>query len=64
VPFIENDAVLGDVDEHLMGDYLNEETILKMARAQGFSSAAIGKLGPTHLSTIPTVARIMIVITI
>lgn len=49
VPFIENDAVLGDVDEHFKGDYLNEETILKMARAQGFSTAAIGKVGPTLL---------------
>jgi hypothetical protein len=49
VPFIENDAVLGDVDEHFNGDYLNEETILKMARAQGFSTAAIGKVGPTLL---------------
>ncbi len=29
------------------GDYLNEETILKMARAQGYSTAAIGKVGPT-----------------
>ena len=47
VPFIENDAVLGDIDEHFNGDYLNEETILKMARAKGFSTAAIGKLGPT-----------------
>src|SRR5262245_1689947 len=49
VPFIENDAVLGDVDEHFNGDYLNEETLLKMARAKGFSTAAIGKLGPTYL---------------
>jgi predicted AlkP superfamily pyrophosphatase or phosphodiesterase len=47
VPFIENDAVLGDVDEHFHGDYLNEETILKLARAKGFSTAAIGKVGPT-----------------
>ena len=37
VPFIENDAVLGDIDEHFNGDYLNEETILKMARDKGFS---------------------------
>jgi hypothetical protein len=51
VPFIENDAVLGDVDEHFAGDYLNEETILKMARGPGkeFSTAAIGKVGPTFL---------------
>ena len=49
VPFIENDAVLVDIDEHFNGDYLNEETILKMARAKGFCTAAIGKLGPTYL---------------
>jgi len=49
VPFLENDAVLGDVDEHFKGDYLDEETILKLARAKGYSTAAIGKLGPTYL---------------
>jgi hypothetical protein len=48
-PFLEVDPVLLDVDEHFGGDYLNEETILKMARAKGFSTAAIGKLGPTFL---------------
>ena len=46
VPFIENDAVLGDIDAHFGGDYLSEETILKMARVKGFSTAAIGKVGP------------------
>jgi arylsulfatase A-like enzyme len=45
--FLENDAVLGDVDEHFGGDYLNEDTILKAARARGMSTAAVGKLGPT-----------------
>src|SRR3954468_15875551 len=49
VPFLEVDPVILDVDEHFGGDYLNEETILKMARAKGFSTAAIGKLGPTFL---------------
>src|SRR6201994_3729641 len=49
VPFIENDAVLADVDDHFSGDYLNEETILKLAREKGFSTAAIGKVGPTLL---------------
>lgn len=46
-PFIENDAVLGDVDEHFKGNYINEETILKLARDKGYSTAAIGKVGPT-----------------
>jgi arylsulfatase A-like enzyme len=45
-PFLENDAVLGDVDRHFDGNFLDEETILKIARAQGFSTAAVGKLGP------------------
>jgi arylsulfatase A-like enzyme len=48
-PFLENDAVLGDVDEHFNGNYLDEDTILKLARAKGYSTAAIGKVGPTYL---------------
>src|SRR5258708_6508120 len=62
VPFIENDAVLGDIDEHFGGDYLNEETILKLARAQGYSTAAIGKLGPTLLFDHPDRAKNTVVI--
>ena len=46
-PFLEVDPVLADVDEHFGRDYLNEETILKMARIKGFSTAALGKVGPT-----------------
>jgi arylsulfatase A-like enzyme len=45
-PFMESDPVLGDVDEHFAGDYVNEATLLKAARARGYSTAAIGKLGP------------------
>ena len=46
-PFLEVDPVILDADEHFGGNYLNEETVLKMARAKGFSTAALGKLGPT-----------------
>ena len=46
-PFIENDPILGDIDEHFATNFVNEESILKAARAKGFSTAAIGKLGPT-----------------
>ena len=46
VPFLESDPVLGDVDEHFEGNYLDEVTLLKAARDQGFSTATIGKLGP------------------
>lgn len=47
VPFIEHDMVLGDLDEQFNGDYLNEESLLKAARNAGFSTAALGKVGPT-----------------
>lgn len=46
-PFIESDAILGDIDEHFTGNYTNEVSLLKAAREQGFSTAAIGKVGPT-----------------
>ena len=45
-PGLENNRVLGEMDQVFAGDYLNEETVLKAARAAGFSTAAIGKLGP------------------
>jgi hypothetical protein len=45
-PFLESDAVLGDVDEHFAGNYLDETTILKLARDKGYSTASIGKIGP------------------
>jgi len=46
-PFIESDAVLGDIDAHFSGNFVDEDTVLLTARVQGFSTAAIGKLGPT-----------------
>lgn len=38
-PFLESDVVLGDVDEHFSGNYLDEATILKLARDKGYSTA-------------------------
>jgi arylsulfatase A-like enzyme len=60
-PFLENDAVLGEVDQDFAGDFVGESTILDLARAAGFRTAAIGKLGPallfdhTHRTGDPTV---------
>ena len=61
-PFIENDQVLGNLDSTFGGTltdpdetapvpvgYLNEATILAGARATGFGTAAVGKLGPTAI---------------
>jgi len=46
VPFLESDPVLGDVDAHFAGDYMNQETVMMAAREAGMSTATIGKLGP------------------
>ncbi|MBY0561994.1 alkaline phosphatase family protein [Hyphomicrobium sp.] len=45
--FIENDSVIGDIDEHFAGNFIDEETILHVAHRAGFNTAAIGKIGPT-----------------
>ncbi len=51
-PFLENDQVLGDMDEHFAGNYLNEKTILAAARGAGFLTAAVGKLGPAAIQDV------------
>jgi hypothetical protein len=45
-PFIENDPIMGEIDTHFSGNFVDEDSILFIARHQGFSTAAIGKLGP------------------
>ncbi|HEX4192091.1 MAG TPA: nucleotide pyrophosphatase/phosphodiesterase family protein [Stellaceae bacterium] len=45
-PTLENDAVLGSVDQHNGGNFLDETALLSAARRAGLSTAAIGKVGP------------------
>ncbi len=42
LPYLEDDRVIDEVDDHFAGNYLDEEAILKAARDAGFSTAAIG----------------------
>lgn len=46
---LENNAVLAEMNQKFGGNYLNEETLIARARAQGFQTAVIGKLGPTRI---------------
>jgi arylsulfatase A-like enzyme len=52
VPFIEVDAVLGDLDDHFEGNWLGEGTLLALARLHGYGTAAIGKHGPVALQDV------------
>src|SRR5215469_5144403 len=45
-PFLENDDVIREMNSHFAGSYLNETTVMAAARQAGYSTAAIGKLGP------------------
>jgi hypothetical protein len=52
-PFLENNPVLADVDEHVIGgNYLNEESLLALARGHGYQTASIGKLGPVGIQDV------------
>ncbi len=51
-PFVENDQILADLDDHYNGNYLNEETLLSLARKAGYNTAAIGKLGPVAIQDV------------
>jgi arylsulfatase A-like enzyme len=48
-PALEDDADLDFVNGQFGGNYLNEDSLLAAARAQGFQTAAIGKKGPTSV---------------
>jgi arylsulfatase A-like enzyme len=48
-PSLEDDADLNFVSKLYGGNYLNEDSLLAQARAQGFVTASIGKKGPTSV---------------
>src|SRR5262249_24469811 len=45
-PMIENDAMMGDLNDYYGGNFLNEEAILATARRGGYATAVGGKVGP------------------
>lgn len=49
VPFLENDHVLADVNAHFDRNMLGADTLVAAARAHGYRTAVVGKLGPTAL---------------
>ena len=51
-PFIESDPILADLNDHYSGNYLNEESLLAAARKAGYSTASVGKLGPTLIQDV------------
>lgn len=58
VPFIENDRILADLDDHFGGNHLGETSLMAAARAAGYNTAAIGKLGPVAIQDVTAIAPV------
>jgi arylsulfatase A-like enzyme len=52
VPFLENNAVLREINRQFGANYLHEESLLSTARKAGLSTAAVGKIGPVFIQDI------------
>ncbi|MBW4613731.1 MAG: alkaline phosphatase family protein [Desmonostoc vinosum HA7617-LM4] len=52
VPFLENNAVLKEVNKQFGANYLNETSLLAIAKNKGFSTAAVGKIGPVLIQDV------------
>lgn len=53
--FLENDTVLGEMNQKFGGNYLNETTLMAAAQADGWQTAIMGKVGPSRIQD-PTAA--------
>ena len=58
LPFIENDEVLSDLDDHFGGNLMPYVTLLAAARAHGYRTATIGKLGPAAMLDLSAIAPV------
>jgi predicted AlkP superfamily pyrophosphatase or phosphodiesterase len=52
VPYLENNAVLREVNKQFSANFLNEQSLLAAARKANFSTAALGKSGPVLIQDV------------
>jgi arylsulfatase A-like enzyme len=48
-PFIQNNAVLGELNQHHGGNFIAERSLMRAAREKGYLTAALGKVGPVGI---------------
>lgn len=51
-PFIENDTFIAELNQLFNGNYLQEETLMSLARRNGYAVATVGKIGPTAIQDV------------
>jgi hypothetical protein len=55
IPNVENDQALADINERFGGNFVREASLLSVARDHGYSTVAVGKVGPTAMQDLPQV---------
>lgn len=48
-PFIQNNAVLAELNQHHGGNFIAQRSLMQAAREQGYLTAALGKVGPVAI---------------
>lgn len=51
-PFVENDQILADLDDHYNGNWLTEESLFALLRQNGYNTASVGKHGPVTIQDV------------
>jgi arylsulfatase A-like enzyme len=51
-PFIQDNAILSELNSHTGGSFINERTLMAAAREHGYQTAALGKVGPVGIQDI------------
>jgi len=55
-PFVENDLILSDLNDHFNGNYLNETALMALARRNGYNTASVGKVGPVAIQDVTEIS--------
>ena len=57
-PFVENDQILADLNDHFNGNYLNETALMALARLNGYNTASVGKVGPVAIQDVTQITPV------
>ena len=58
LPFIENNLILSDLDDHYNGNVLNEVALMALARRNGYNTASVGKVGPVAIQDVSDISPV------
>ncbi len=57
-PFVENNQILSDLNDHFNSNYLNETALMAIARRNGYNTASVGKVGPIAIQDVTQIASV------